>query len=211
MKTLIFAIILFSAASCNFTRTGAPAERPSGRANTTSATSTSPSVPAGESAVAFGKATPENSAATAECRKTKVGKYVVIADQTFAIDFEPFRGSCFLTSKNPEYDGSPVESEFAIYKNGEKTFDFPQQFNGTGFGCWVEGVAFQDLDKDGLTDIIIVAKCSGKDATYNESSVYVNTGSEFTTDLDANFKLNGLKKISQVADYVKANQKLFFK
>jgi hypothetical protein len=206
MKILFFLAFIVFVRGCQVSCTDTSASGPANAART----SASPSAVAVEPSGAFGKATPDTLAA--ECKKVKPdNNWVVIPEQTFAIDFEPFRGSCFVTSKNAEYEGSPVESEFAIYKGGKKAFDFPQQFNGTGFGCWVEAVAFQDLNKDGLTDIIVIAKCSGKDATYSESSVYANTGSGFVTDLDANYKLSEFKKISEVTDYVRSHEKLFFK
>jgi hypothetical protein len=149
-------------------------------------------------------------AASEECTSIDVGEKAVLKAQTFAIDFEPFRGSCFVTSHNPEYSGSPMESEYAIYTDGRKVFDFPSQFNQTGFGCWVEGVSFQDLDADALTDVIVVGKCSGKSQTYNENMVYVNNGSEFTTDLDANSRLNNFTKAKEIANFVKNNRKTFF-
>ena len=103
-----------------------------------------------------------------------------------------------------------MESEYAIYTDGRKVFDFPSQFNQTGFGCWVEGVSFQDLDADALTDVIVVGKCSGKSQTYNENMVYVNNGSEFTTDLDANSRVNNFTKAKEIANFVKNNRKTFF-
>src|SRR5687767_13338372 len=107
-------------------------------------------------------ATPEETAgksATLVCQTVNTGDNVVYKKQTFAIDFDPFKGSCFVTSHNPESDDPPMESEFSIYKNGKKVFDFPSQFNGVTFGCWVDAVGFQDLNDDKLTDIIVVGKC----------------------------------------------------
>jgi hypothetical protein len=99
----------------------------------------------------------------------------------------------------------------AIYKGSKKIFDFPGQFNGVTTGCWVEAVAFQDLNTDGLTDIIVVGKCSAKTAPYNENMVYVNTGRAFTTNETANYEVAEMKKAGDIADFVKRNQKLFFK
>jgi hypothetical protein len=145
-----------------------------------------------------------------DCLSIDVSPKKILKAQTFPVDFEPFRGGCFVTSHNPEYQGSPMESEYAIYQDGKKAFDFPQQFNQTGFGCWVDAVSFQDLNADALTDVIVVGKCSGKEKTYNENMVYVNNGSEFTTDLEANYKLNDFTKAKDIANFAKNNQKLFF-
>lgn len=153
----------------------------------------------------------DDAAARAECAKTDVGDKAVLAKQTFAIDFEPFRKSCFVTAYNPEYDDPPLESELAIYTNGKEVFKFPNQFNGVTVGCWVEAVAFQDLNADGLTDVIVAGMCSAKSAPYSENMVYVNTGKAFVTDEQANYKLQDFRRIRDMSDYVKSNQSVFFK
>jgi hypothetical protein len=104
-----------------------------------------------------------------------------------------------------------METEFAIHKDGAKIFDFPNRFNGVEFGCWVEGVAFEDLNDDNLKDIVIAGKCSAKSAPYNENMVYVNTGSEFTTNENANLKLQDFNKIKEITDFARKNKQIFFK
>jgi hypothetical protein len=145
------------------------------------------------------------------CYETDTGDNVVLRSQTFAINFEPFEDSCFVTSHNPEFDDPPMESEIGIYRDGERLFDFPSQFNGATFGCWVDAAAFQDLNDDGLIDIIVIGKCSGKSAAYNENMIYVNTGKEFATDADANLKASDHETVAAVSRYVRANKTLFFK
>ena len=146
-----------------------------------------------------------------DCENVDAGDNAVQKQQTFPVDFAPFINSCFVTSYNPEYDDPPLESEFAIYKDGKKIFDFPNQFNGVEYGCWVEGVAFEDLNDDNLKDVIVVGKCSAKSAPYNENMVYVNTGREFTTSEDANYKLADFKRIKDITDFVRKNKQIFFK
>lgn len=148
--------------------------------------------------------------ATLRCQSVDTGDFKVYAKQTFAIDFEPFRNSCFVTSHNPEYEDPPMESQFAIYKGGKKAFDFPSQFNGVNFGCWVDAVAFQDLNDDKLTDVIVISRCQAKSESYNENTVYANTGKAFTTREDANMQLGEMRTIKQVADFVKENKSMFF-
>lgn len=158
-----------------------------------------------------GNLTTGNAVAKAACMVTEVGgKRAVQKSQTFAIDFEPFKGSCFVTSYNPEYGDIHMETQFDVYKNGKKIFSFPDQFNGSTFGCWVDGVAFRDLNHDGLADVIVVGKCTAKQADYNENMVYVNTGKGFTTREDGNNKLGDLKTIKEITDFVDDNQQIFF-
>ena len=147
----------------------------------------------------------------AECLAIDTGDNEIVKNQTFPVDFAPFDNSCFVTANNPEFNDPPMESEFAIYKDGKKVFDFPAQFNGIEFGCWVEAVAFEDLNGDNLKDVAVVGKCSAKSAPYNENMIYVNTGKAFTTNEDANYKLADFKKIKEITDFAKNNQNIFFK
>jgi hypothetical protein len=146
-----------------------------------------------------------------DCEATDTGDNALLKSQTFPVTFEPFKNTCFVTSYNPEFDDPPLESEIAIYRGNKRVFDFPGQFNGVKTGCWVEAVAFQDLNSDALTDIIVVGKCSAKTAPYNENVLYINTGKAFVTNEAANYELSDFKKAGEITDFVKRNQKLFFK
>jgi hypothetical protein len=152
----------------------------------------------------------KNESAKAECLKTKVDGKKIDEKQTFAFDFEPFKGGCFITAHDPEFDDPALDSHFYIYQNGKETFDFPNQFNGIQGGCWIEAVAFEDLNEDDLTDIVIVGLCSAKSAPYNENMVYVNKGDRFTTNEEANYTLEKFKKVKEIKDFVKKNKEQFF-
>jgi hypothetical protein len=115
-----------------------------------------------------------------------------------------------VTLHDPEFDDPALGSEFYIFKDGREAYKFPNAFNGVTSGCWAEGVAFQDLDEDGLTDVIIAGMCSAKTASYSENMVYVNKGNEFATSEDANYTLEKFKKIKDIADFVKRNKEQFF-
>src|SRR6476620_10177638 len=111
-----------------------------------------------------------SASAKLQCLETRTGgKFVVMKTQTFPIDFDPFPGSCFVTYYNREYPDPPMESHYSIFKGDKVAFDFPEQFNGATFGCWVDGVSFQDLNKDRLKDVIVIGKCSAKAGPYNEN------------------------------------------
>ncbi|MGQ0541883.1 MAG: hypothetical protein ACT4O9_08545 [Blastocatellia bacterium] len=200
-----FTLLLLSIAitSCRFVSPDQPASTPEPKQTPKTAATQIPTP----------NATPEDSAgksATLLCQSVDTGDNVVLKKHTFAIDFEPFKASCFVTSHNPEFDDPPLESEFAVYKNGRKVFDFPSQFNGVTTGCWVEAVAFQDLNEDKLTDVIVVGKCSAKTAPYYENMVYVNTGKTFTTREDANYRVAEMKTIKAIVNFVKENLSMFF-
>lgn len=197
---LFFTALLVS--SCNIVKREQPANV--APVATPTATSTPPSTPESTPVGAAGMS------ATLACQNVDPGEYDVYKKQTFAIDFEPFRNSCFVTSHNPEFDDPPMESHFAIFKNGKKIFDFPSQFNGVNFGCWIDAVSFQDLNGDKKTDVIVVSKCQAKMGDYNENTVYISDGKGFTTREDANTHLGELKSVKQVVDYVHENRSMFF-
>lgn len=212
MKKLVLIVIIglcvFSA--CSFFRPGTDQAANQKPANTNGA-------PAAEGQATVAANSPgknpagEMTVTKRDCESVDTGDNALLNSQTFPVNFEPFWNSCFVTSYNPEYDDPPMESEIAIYKDGKKVFDFPNQFNGVLTGCWIDAVSFQDLNADGLTDVIAVGKCSAKTAPYNENVLYVNTGRAFVTDENANYKLADFRKASEIADFVKRNQQLFFK
>lgn len=200
---LFLAVVLFATSCSSVTSERASNTRPAATP-IQAASSTPPTAP---------ESTPEETAgksATLACQTVNAGEYDIYKKQTFAIDFEPFRNSCFVTSHNPEYDDPPMESRFAIFKNGKNVFDFPSQFNGVNFGCWIDAVAFQDLNNDKRTDVIVVSKCQAKSSEYNENTVYINDGKGFTTREDANTQLGEFTTVRQVVDFVKENGSMFF-
>lgn len=219
MKKLIFAFVfgIFSLSACSFEFGGAPPADNSSPARADAAENVS------EAAKPSGGADSENEnsdrdqkifegdkKAAADCRNIDTGEKRLLAGQTFPIDFAPFKGSCFVTAHDPAFTDPPLHSEFSIYRDGEEIFFFPKQFNGVSTGCWVEAVSFEDLNNDNLKEIIVVGKCSAKSAPYNENMVYVNTGTSFITNEDANYKLADFQKIREIKDFVRRNQQLFF-
>jgi hypothetical protein len=129
--------------------------------------------------------------------------------QTFPIDFPPFEKSCFVTFHNPEFENPPLGSQFYIYKNGTEVFEFPEQFGMSNAMCWADAVSFEDVNNDGLKDVLIVGKCGEKSGGYNENMVYLNNGKEFVTNAEANAELLDFSRINQIKDFVKKNPKMF--
>jgi hypothetical protein len=210
MKKLYFFLVvsILSAASCTVDR-----NKTIETANQTNAAPQASASPAKteEKANDSGTKREEKAVTKTDCTKIDTGDKALLAKQTFPIDFAPFEKSCFVTSYNPEFDDPPLESEFAIYTDGRKVFDFPSRFNGVTSGCWVDAVAFDDLNGDGLKDVTIAGKCGAKMGDYNENMVYVNTGRAFTTSEDANYKIADFTKIKDINDFVRKNKGIFFK
>jgi guanyl-specific ribonuclease Sa len=160
---------------------------------------------------------PQNSGAKKnndDCRSSaKITGRKLVTKQTFPFDFKPFEKSCFVTFANPEEmvdeTDLPRGSEFYIFREGKQIFQFPDAFDNTS-GCWIEGVSFEDLNDDNLTDVIVAGKCLAAKDSYNQNAVYVNTGTGFTTNNQANSKLENFDKAKDIVNFVKKNRKLFF-
>lgn len=148
-----------------------------------------------------------------KCNDLKLPGKNFIAKQSFPIDFEPFAGGCFATfgSKDEMLDEKDVPrgSTFHIFKGGKSLLELPDAFDGQP-ACWVEAVSFKDLNGDGKTDIIMAGSCLSAKDSYPSNAVYVNNGKTFTTDADANSKLNDLKTTKAIEDYVTSHMKSFF-
>lgn len=159
------------------------------------------------------KKEPEKSTSDTKCEGFKLPGKVFIAKQSFPFDHKPFQGSCFVTFANKDdmVDAKDVPrgSTFHIYTNGKDAFEFPDAFAGQP-ACWVEAVAFDDLNSDGLTDVIMAGKCLAAKDSYPSNAIFVNDGHGFTTDDEANGKLQDLKSIDQIKSYVKKNLKEFY-
>jgi hypothetical protein len=216
MKTLtaiLFLSALLMAGACVFTSenekpNAADANAANDRNSVTEKTDSN--APAGGSAPAAKKDEAAKSAARTDCLNVKVAGKKIDEKQTFPFDHEPFRGACFVTAHDPAFDDPALNSEFYIFQGGKEVFRFPNQFNGVTTGCWAEAVAFQDLNDDGRTEVIVAGMCSAKSAPYSENMVYVNRGTEFTTSEEANYTLEKFKRIKDITDFVKRNQEQFF-
>lgn len=145
-----------------------------------------------------------------ECLKAKMEGKRLIASQTFLFEYEPFRGSCFVTfaSKEDMLDEKDVPrgSTFHIFKDGKKVYDFEDAFDGQA-ACWVEGVGFEDLNNDGKIDVVMAGSCLGAKNSYPSNAIYMNKGNEFQTIASANQKLEKFKTIKQIVEYVKSQNK----
>lgn len=146
-----------------------------------------------------------------ECLETDTGDKLILEDQTFAVDFKPFEGSCFVTSHNPEYDDPPIGSEFKIYNDGKEVYKFDSRYHANAATCWVEAVAFEDLNKDSLIDIIVAGKCGAKSGEVIGNEVFANNGEGFDTNVAGNDELEKFNTIKEIAQFVKANENLFFR
>lgn len=157
----------------------------------------------------------ENAPATTDkskCLKFKKSGKRLIADQTFAIDFEPYTNSCFVTFGNVEdmldADDLPRGSTFYIYQDGEEVFEFEDAFDGQP-ACWVEAVGFQDLNGDSQKEVIIAGACLATKDSYPANAVYENTGDQFQI-LTLDEKAQEFKTVKDISAYVKKNKVKFF-
>lgn len=157
------------------------------------------------------KSAKPDSDAQLACEKVNTGDNMILKSQTFAIDFKPFEKSCFVTAHHPEYDDPPLGSVFSIYKNGKEVYKFDSRFHADAATCWVRAVSFQDLNADGLQDIVVIGTCGAKSGQINANEFYANTGTDFKTNTPGNDKLEDFKTVKDVANFVKTNKELYFK
>jgi hypothetical protein len=147
------------------------------------------------------------------CLTAKMEGKRLIASQTFAFDFEPFKGSCFVTfaSKEDMLDEKDVPrgSTFHIFKDGENVYEFEDAFDGQP-ACWVEGVGFEDLSGDGKTEVIIAGSCLGAKDSYPMNAIYENYQDDFHTYPSQNAVLDKFTSIKQISDFAKKNKEQFF-
>lgn len=212
--TLLFLFCALNFAVCDGVAPGSsnqPAN--AGTANTTNTTNVAANKPAETAANTANTNTPvaaKLSQDKSACLTAKMAGKRLIANQTFLFDYEPFKGSCFVTfaSKEDMLDEKDVPrgSTFHIFKDGKKIYDFEDAFDGQQ-ACWVEAVAFEDLDGDKKTDVIVAGSCLAAKDSYPSNAVYMNKGTEFQTIASANQKLEKFTTIKQIVDYVKSRQK----
>ena len=149
-----------------------------------------------------------------DCLTAKIDGKKLIPDQTFIFDFEPFTKSCFVTFANKEDmlndKDLPRGSTFYIFKDGKQVYQFEDAFDGQP-ACWVEGVGFEDINGDKLTDVIIAGKCLAAKDSYAVNAVYANENGKFKTDGAANQELENFTTVKQISDFVKKNKDKFFK
>ncbi len=151
----------------------------------------------------------ETSAAKTDCANLKRDGMKLDKKQTFPVDFAPFENSCFATFHEHDFEDPPLGEKFYIYKDGKEIYEFPEQTEAATYT--IEGVAFEDLNGDNLTDVIVVGSIGLKFGTVYSSQVYANNSRGFDTNSDANIELDDFTKISEIKNFVKKNQKLFFK
>ena len=211
MKQAVFLLTIFIASTipaCSF-NVGTNTAATSNASNTNSVVTNSnaPARAATPAAETKGVAEPAKCAAFSQPGKR------FIANQSFPFDFEPFKGSCFVTfgSKDEMMDDKDVPrgSTFYIYTESKQVAELPDAFGGQK-GCWVEAVGFSDLNGDGKTDIVVAGKCLGAKDSYPSNAVYANNGKGFTTDATANEKLEELKTVDAIKAFVKKDVKSFF-
>ena len=197
MKKLTFAILVAVAAlgfSCTATNT-----------NNTPA-------PVNDSKSKSGVANPPVEAAkTTEtaCPPNLKGEAKILASQTFKMDFEPFKGGCFVTTYTSGDEKRPAGSVIAIYKSGEKAFEFDTRYHKDQGVCRVEAVSFEDANNDGRSDVTVVGKCDTKSGEVQGNEIHFNTGSGFRTSTAANDKLENITTAKEVVEFARTNPRIF--
>lgn len=209
-RFIILVLILFSISACSVQVNQPNSNAATPKTENSNSTKTEPAKEVNTNIANSNHQQPsEKTKDNSSCYNATRDDLMVDKKQTFPIDFKPFEGACFVTFHDPEFDNPPLGSQFFIYKDGKEIFEFPDQFGMGNTTCWVDAVAFEDLNGDQLKDIAIVGKCGAKSGSYNENMVYLNTGKDFSTNAESNAEMMDFSKVSQIRDFVKKNPKMF--
>src|SRR5690606_16359522 len=161
MKAKFFVLFVISvlAAACSTAGTDTANKPAPLKANTAAdALSDNSQKAAADANAAHSAAIAAGEPTLAQCYQSKVAGKMLVREQTFVFDHKPYEKSCFVTFANPDEmvdkTDVPRGSTFHIFTNGEDMFEFPDAFNGQT-ACWVEALSFDDLNKDGQTDVIM--------------------------------------------------------
>jgi len=143
------------------------------------------------------------------CTGLDTGEKAILKSQTFPIDFEPFKGSCFVTTHDPEFTDPPLGSEVGIFKDGTQIYQFDSSFDENSATCWVIAVGFRDINDDGLMDIVIAGKCGAKSGPIVTNEIQMNDGRGFYTNVAGNDELEKFTTIKEITDFARKNKQLF--
>lgn len=210
MATVIFALFASCTFSVNPTKNTEP---PKTNENTNKPAENAAKTPEKKDTKETETKKTESGGDKSACLKAAMDGKRLIANQTFAFDYEPFRKSCFVTfgSKQEMLDEKDVPrgSTFHIFKDGELVYDFEDAFDGMP-ACWVEAVGFEDLNGDGKTEVIIAGSCLAAKDSYPMNAIYENYQDDFRTYRVQNESLDSFKTVKEISDFAKKNKDKFF-
>lgn len=106
----------------------------------------------------------------------------MIPEQSFETELDGW-GKIFFVSVMPQ--GESGAPEFMLIKNGETVYTFPEPSkNPDGKFEAVSAVAFQDYNKDGKKDVIVLAEYGSGENRRNEAMVFLQENSDNMFYLD---------------------------
>lgn len=106
----------------------------------------------------------------------------MIPEQSFETELDGW-GKIFFVSVMPQ--GESGAPKFMLIKNGETVYTFPEPSkNPDGKFEAVSAVAFQDYNKDGKKDVIVLAEYGSGESRRNEAMVFLQENSDNMFYLD---------------------------
>ena len=138
------------------------------------------------------------------------GGLQVIENQCFSVKLENFGLVKFISGLKRE-NSSEIATFYLLDNNNNVLYKFPDYFgNSKGRFTEIKAVAFSDVNKDGLKDIIVIGNftIAGKSDTI--SSIYLQKGKIFGNNPSFDEKLNksgSNKDIASIVKYAKDNLK----
>ncbi|WP_010250291.1 hypothetical protein [Acetivibrio cellulolyticus] len=144
--------------------------------------------------------------------------FEVIEEQSFEVELNNFGNVRFVSGcKNNEYD-IPKIYFYLVDKQGYVRYTFPEFYGNEWTFSELKAVAFEDINKDGLKDVIVISEYifghgANADEPFKVAGVYLQKGSEFVSMDSLNNEINGTKNnnsIKEVTEFLnKQNIKAF--
>lgn len=138
----------------------------------------------------------------------KNGGLQVIENQVFSLDLNDFGKIKFISGLKRE-NSSEVAKFYLIDNKNSVLYKFPDFYgNSKGRFAKINAVSFQDVNKDGLKDIIIIGEFTVDGKNEVISSIYLQKSKAFSSNVDFDEKLNksgNNKEVSAILKYAKDN------
>lgn len=116
----------------------------------------------------------------------KDGGLVVFDNQSFVVDLESY-GKVKLISGLKREDSTEIAVFYLLDGNNVVLYKLPPFYgNGKSRFIDIKAIAFNDVDRDGMKDVIIMANYEGRTV----SSIYFQKGKEFTNNITVDDMIN---------------------
>ncbi|ADL53355.1 hypothetical protein [Clostridium cellulovorans] len=126
----------------------------------------------------------------------KKGGLAVIQDQCFNINLDSY-GEVKFISGTKRADGYTALRFYLAGKNDKIIYYFPE-FSTKNFLKEMKAVSFQDINNDGLKEIIVIAEYNSSGPKKEHCSIYFPKSGEFINDKNIDDKINSYQDVNTI-------------